>query len=119
MGAGIQAKSESLGAPVMALITSSVNSSARSVSAAITPLACFGDNVHFVDGEPAGDSCFIVSPISDKAIDVHVDGTGTVGVGACLPDPPTGRFVAPASMGLFNVGPLQSGWNNQNGSIDV
>jgi hypothetical protein len=69
-----------------------------------------------VDGEPAGDSCFVISLISDKAIDVvHVDETATVGVGARLPDPSTGKMVAPVSVGVFNVKTVLNARNNQNG----
>ena len=62
MGAGIQAKSESLGAPAMAFIRSSVNSSARSVSAFTTVVAGCEDTDHFVDGKPPADGCFIAAP---------------------------------------------------------
>jgi hypothetical protein len=113
---GIQAQSECFGAQIMVRCTSSTSSSARSVSAFTTRVACGDDTVRFVAGEPGPDSCFVISLISDKAIEVvHVDETAAVGVGARLPDPSTGRTVAPASVGLSKVKPVLNARNNQNG----
>ena len=76
----------------MVRCTSSTSRSARSVSAFTTREACCDDTVRFVAGEPGADSCFIISPISNKAIEVvHTDETGAVDAGARLPDPPKGQ----------------------------